>query len=381
MAKRLVVCCDGTWNMPNQKYVTNVSKVARAVLPVAADGTEQRVGYLDGVGTKWTDKYVGGAFGWGLSEKVREAYCFLVENYEPGDELFLFGFSRGAYTARSLAGLVRNSGILRPEHEGRLAEAWDLYRDRDKKPGEQVSKDFRKAYAHETKIRFIGVWDTVGALGIPVPGPHVLWPLVKWVNSHWAFHDTELSSWIDGAFHALAVDEQRRAFAPTLWHQQADAEGQELKQVWFSGVHCDIGGGYEDTSQSDLSLRWMVARAAEYGLEIDTGALGLGGFDALGELHESRTKFYRLTRALHRPIGQSRSEPEGRLDGDEFVSSTAKSRYENADPRYCPRELERYLGQETGVHIETIPDETRRPTTPLVLPGNRTPTDPTPQPS
>lgn len=379
MAKRLVVCCDGTWNVPTQKYRTNVAKVARAVRPVSATGIEQRVHYLDGVGTKASERLRGGAFGWGLSEKVREAYRFLVENYEVGDELYLFGFSRGAFTARSLAGLVRNSGILKLAHENRLKEAWALYRDRGKDPKHPEAAKFRARYSHETRIRFIGVWDTVGALGIPVPGPRILKPLANLVNSHCAFHDTTLSSWVDGAFHALAVDEQRRAFAPTLWHQQADAEGQELRQVWFSGVHCDVGGGYQDTSQSDLGLRWMVARAAEYGLDIDTGALGLGRFDALGELHESRTKFYRLTRPLHRPIGQSESDGEHRPDGHEFVSATAKTRYKNPDPRYCPPELKRYLGQKTGVHIEPIPDET--PRTPLVLPGNRTPNDPAPQPS
>ncbi|WP_328748160.1 DUF2235 domain-containing protein [Streptomyces sp. NBC_00285] len=385
MARRLVVCCDGTWNVATQRCRTNVAKVARAVLPVTATGTEQRVRYLDGVGTRPSERLRGGAFGWGLSRKVRDAYCFLVENYEPGDELYLFGFSRGAFTARSLAGLVRNSGILRLEHENRLQEAWDLYRDRGKEPDAQESRDFREDFSHPTRIRFIGVWDTVGALGIPVPGPHLLKPLATLVNRLWAFHNTELSSWVDGAFHALAVDERRRAFAPALWHQQPGAEeqGQQLKQVWFSGVHVDVGGGYPDTSQSDLSLRWMVANAAAHGLQFDSAALGLGADRPLGDLHESRTKLYRLTRPLNRPVGQSRNARDHRLDGREFVAATAELRYDTPEQHYAPPELRRYFDNPDGVHIEPVPDlpVTRRPTTPLLLPGLRSPNDPARQPS
>lgn len=376
MARRLVVCCDGTWNVPTQRYRTNVSKVARAVPPVSTTGTEQRVCYLDGVGTKWSDRLRGGACGWGLSEKIREGYRFLVENYEPGDELYLFGFSRGAFTARSLAGLVRNSGILRLDHENRLKEAWTLYRDRGKEPRHPESERFRALYSHETRIRFIGVWDTVGALGIPVPGPGVLKPLVNWVNSHCAFHDTTLSSWVDGAFHALAVDEKRRAFEPTLWHQQDRAEGQELRQVWLSGVHTDVGGGYQDTSQSDLSLRWMVANAERYGLEFTGSALGTGTADPLGRLHESREGLYRLTRPLHRPIGQAEK-------GHEYVADSAELRYNTPSMDYHPKELAKYLTKPEGVHIETLTDQppARPPMTPLILPGKRVPTDPAGQPS
>jgi uncharacterized protein (DUF2235 family) len=386
MAKRLVVCCDGTWNAANQKYRTNVSKVARAVLPASADGTEQRVGYLNGVGTKWTEKLPGGAFGWGLSGKVREAYCFLVENFEPGDELFLFGFSRGAYTVRSLAGLVRNSGILRLEHENRLAQAWDLYRDRGKKPAEQVSKDFRKDYSHETKIRFIGVWDTVGALGIPIPGPHVLWPLVKWVNSHWAFHDTELSSWVEGAFHAVAIDEERQAFQPALWHQQPGVgpEEQELSQVWFSGVHCDIGGGYQDTALSDLSLLWTVDKAVRFGLALDTAALGTGPLRPLGEIHDSFNGLFRLAPRLNRPIGQARATKDGPLDGHECVAETARLRYRTPpDPGYDPPGLKNYLNAKGKVCIAPVPGPPvpPPPTTPLLMVRPSVPEPPARQPS
>lgn len=212
MAKRLVVCCDGTWNFADQPSKTNVAKVALSVLPGFAAGKEQRVHYHSGVGTRRRERLRGGAFGAGLSRNVVDAYRFLVETYEPDDELFLFGFSRGAFTARSLAGLVRNGGILRREHADRIPEAWALYRDRIEQPNGAAATLFRRSYARETEIRFIGVWDTVGALGIPVPGPTWLQPAAHRFNRRWAFHNTELSSWVRAAFHALAIDEQRSAF-------------------------------------------------------------------------------------------------------------------------------------------------------------------------
>ncbi|MCT9082924.1 DUF2235 domain-containing protein [Streptomyces fulvoviolaceus] len=337
MAKNLVICCDGTWNRADQPNRTNVAKVALAVRGRSATGMEQRLYYHSGVGTSPGERLRGGAFGFGLSRNVIDAYRFLVSTFEPGDLLYLFGFSRGAYTARSLAGLVRNSGILRPDSSGRVGDAWDLYRNRTEKPSETASVLFRRAYAYETEIRFMGVWDTVGSLGIPVPAPNLLRPLAKLVNSRWAFHDTTLSSWVNGAFHALAVDEKRRAFEPTLWNQQPDAvsKGQELKQVWFTGVHVDIGGGYPDTSLSDLTLRWMTDQAIRYGLELDDTKLPTPPPRPMGELHNSRTKLFRLTRPLHRPIGKEK-------DGCEYLAATAKQRYDG-DTGYRPPGLVTYL--------------------------------------
>lgn len=220
MGKRLVVCCDGTWNFADQPSKTNVAKIALSVRPGSAAGREQRVYYHSGVGTLRQERLRGGAFGMGLSRNVLDAYRFLVESYEPDDDLYLFGFSRGAFTVRSLAGLVRNSGILRRDHVDRTREAWALYRDRIERPTGAATTLFRRTYARETPIRFIGVWDTVGALGIPTPDAACLRPTVDRFNRRWAFHDTELSSWIAAAFQALAIDEERSAFRPALWHQQ-----------------------------------------------------------------------------------------------------------------------------------------------------------------
>ena len=369
MAKRLVVCCDGTWNFADQPSKTNVAKVALSVLPGSAAGKEQRVYYHSGVGTQRWDRLRGGAFGAGLSRNVVDAYRFLVETYEPDDELFLFGFSRGAFTARSLAGLVRNGGILRREHADRIPEAWALYRNRIEQPSGAAATLFRRSYARETDIRFIGVWDTVGALGIPVPGTTWLQPSANRFNHRWAFHNTELSSWVGAAFHALAIDEQRSAFRPTLWHQQRGAaeQGQELKQVWFAGVHCDVGGGYKETGLSDITLLWMVDQARRYGLQFDIAALGEAGPrvmnpeesidfrvrpDASGDLHSSRTKMYRLVTPLHRPLGEA-AGAEGVPDGNEFLAVPAKERYDR-DTGYRPPQLERYLTVQDRIRLEPV---------------------------
>jgi uncharacterized protein (DUF2235 family) len=369
MGKRLVVCCDGTWNFADQPSKTNVAKIALSVRPGFADGKEQRVYYHSGVGTPRREHLRGGAFGAGLARNVLDAYRFLVENYEPDDDLYLFGFSRGAFTVRSLAGLVRNSGILRRKNSGRTAEAWTLYRDRIERPTGTAATLFRRCYARETPIRFIGVWDTVGALGIPTPDATALRPAVNRFNQRWAFHDTELSSWVVAAFQALAVDEQRSAFRPTLWHQQSGAarKGQELRQVWFAGAHCDVGGGYQQTGLSDIALLWMAGRAHRHGLSLDADALGADGPttmrghestafrvrpDSFGPLHLSRKGMYLLAKPLHRPIGRS-VNAEGVPDGNEHLAVPAKER-RDGDPHYRPPELERYVSDRQLCRLEPV---------------------------
>ncbi|MGC9439885.1 DUF2235 domain-containing protein [Streptomyces sp. WG5] len=369
MAKRLVVCCDGTWNFADQPSKTNVAKVALSVRPESAAGVEQRVYYHSGVGTHRRERLRGGAFGVGLSRNIVNAYRFLVETFEPGDELFLFGFSRGAFTARSLAGLVRNSGILSREHADRIPDAWALYRNRVERPNGAAATLFRRSYARETEIRFVGVWDTVGALGIPVPDTPWVQPAANRFNRRWAFHNTELSSRVKAAFHALAADEQRSAFRPTLWHQQAGsaAQGQELKQVWFAGVHSDVGGGYEETGLSDIALLWMVDQARRYGLEFDAHALSTDGPrvmrpqegidfrvrpDVSGRVHVSRTGMYRLSKPLHRRL-EAAVDDAGRPDGNEFLAVPAKERYDR-DTGYRPPELERYLAGQGRVRLEPV---------------------------
>jgi uncharacterized protein (DUF2235 family) len=380
MPKRLIVCCDGTWNTADQAIAgqarpTNVTKLALSVAATDAAGVRQCVYYHRGVGTSRWQRLRGGAFGFGLSGNVLDAYRFLIDNYQPDDQLYFFGFSRGAYTARSTVGLIRNSGIVRPENAERVDEAWQLYRSSVEKPSGVASTLFRRAYSYEPRIHFIGVWDTVGALGIPALGPRWLRPLVRLVNRRWEFHDTKLSTHVDAAFHALAIDERRAAFEPTLWHRQPGAGDQEVRQAWFTGVHCDIGGGYPDSSLSDIALLWMADRAREHGVEFRPGAFSPEGpgqmtpgesvdFKVeprpLADPHSSWTKFYRLVKPLDRPIGEAADE-HGRLDGREYLATTAKLRYDQK-PGYRPAALVRYLADPANVHLEPAPGAADYPT-------------------
>ncbi|MFF1615351.1 DUF2235 domain-containing protein [Amycolatopsis sp. NPDC058278] len=339
MAKRLVICCDGTWNTLRQPAPTNVGQLQKAVAPVDPAGTPQRVHYREGVGTgKLVDHLVGGAFGMGLSAKVQDAYRFVAENYEPGDELFFFGFSRGAYTARSTVGFIRNCGVLLPGEIGRLEEAYRLYRDRDRDasgPDSPRAREFRAKYAREdrTPIRFVGVWDTVGALGIPLSGGR----LIHLLNKRWQFHDMELTSIVQAAFQALAVDEHRKSFSPAVWAPSKAADGRIREQVWFAGAHSDVGGGYQQPALSNLALRWMADRAEQCGLAFEENAFGyLSGRDELGELHNSLKAFYRWFGSADRGIG--RVDP-----ATESAASCVVHRSEQLRPPYRPGNLLTYL--------------------------------------
>ena len=352
MSKRLVVCCDGTWNTPDQRSgadltSTNVTKIALAIEPEDPSGREQRAYYDAGVGTKRWERIRGGVFGYGVSRNVKDAYRFLVQNFDPGDELYFVGFSRGAFTVRSTAGFVRNAGTLRRQHADRVDEAYDLYRSRKSHPRSVEARLFRRSYSHETRIRFIGVWDTVGALGVPLD-----WRIINLLNRRWQFHDTDLSSSVDAAFQALALDEKRRPFQPTFWKQQAHApKDQQVEQVWFSGVHSDVGGGYKDHELGDLALLWMVDRARKCELAFDpeaftqrpseaaspatdgetVGSLTYVNPNPFGELHESYKGFYRLSRRFNRKLGVSDATHE-------YIASSAVERYEKVQA-YAPSGL------------------------------------------
>lgn len=299
--KRIAIFCDGTWNRPDQVHhgvacPTNVVKLHRALPPTAHDGVQQLAFYEEGVGTGRFDRVRGGMFGLGLSANVRKCHAFLTDHYTPGDALYLFGFSRGAFTARSLAGLIGNSGIVRPEHKDRLTEAYKMYQDRvdpAKKPSGDAARRFREAYTYGdvTPIRLIGVFDTVGALGIPLR--------VAALTKRWSFHDVRLGAHVHAAAHALAIDERRGPFLPTLWEQQEEAPPtQQLHQVWFAGVHSDVGGGYPDHGLGDLALRWMTQQANDAGLDVHPSAQP----DALAPQHESYKSFYRLTKPRARTL-------------------------------------------------------------------------------
>lgn len=339
--KRLVVFCDGTWNTPDETSdgvpcPTNVVRMAEAIKDAGKGGVEQRVFYDPGVGSSggWLQRLFDGATGTGISRNILDGYRYLIYNYEPGDELYFFGFSRGAFTARSLAGLICNSGLLRPDAANMVDKAWKLYRSKRKgaHPREREATLFRRTYAvaDVTPVQFIGVWDTVGALGNP------LWltsPLSRWNNS---FHDVGLSSTVKNAFQALAVDEKRKNFKDCLWEQKQPApKGQVLQQVWFAGVHSDIGGGYPEAGLSDIALKWMVDKAKGGGL--DFAPFRPGPKPApMDPCHESWKSFYKVIPAYHRKVMQ------GQLSNESLHPSVDK-KYKS-DPSYKPENLEGILG-------------------------------------
>jgi uncharacterized protein (DUF2235 family) len=288
--KRIVICFDGTWNKPADEALpavdrleTNVCRFYESIKDKGADGSAQIKWYDEGVGSKWYDRYLGGAIGAGLEINIIQGYEFLAQKYEEGDEVYVLGFSRGAYTARSLVGMIRNCGLIYPKHLSlRVAMAYGIYRTRGDAVDSFTAKMFRAAFCREIKIKFIGVWDTVGALGIPL---HVL----QDVNmKFYEFHDTKLSNIVDNAYHALAVDEYRLDYRATLWDPDV-APTQNLEQRWFIGAHCDVGGGYTDRRLSDMTLRWMQDKASALGLALDPTPVGAQNY--LGVYTDSYAKF------------------------------------------------------------------------------------------
>ena len=257
MNKNIVLCLDGTWNKPDEKQhseseETNVRNLWEIL--DKSDESSQLVYYDEGVGSHWYDRIRGGISGRGLSKNIMEAYCKICENYNLGDKVFIFGFSRGAYTARSLAGMIYSCGLIEKNNvtDNSIQNAFDVYRRSDK-----VERRNFKQNNIKCEIDFIGVWDTVGALGIPIGF------LKKITNKFLQFHDTKLNREVKYAYHALAIDEQRETFSPTLWDERSKYPEQVLEQVWFSGVHADIGGGYKKRYHSDVSFKWMIEKIGD----------------------------------------------------------------------------------------------------------------------
>ncbi|MEO3865025.1 DUF2235 domain-containing protein [Rheinheimera fenheensis] len=286
-AKRIIICCDGTWNEPDQNP-TNVTKLVRSIKPTASDGMHQVVFYDQGVGTGGKiDKFVGGAFGSGLEKNVLDCYRFLVHNYQLGDEIYAFGFSRGAYTARAFVGFIHAVGLLEKPKLDQLKAAYKYYRT---EPDKRTTGSYDDNYRPD--IRMVGVFDTVGALGAPTP---LLGKLTRgWVG----FFNTHLSKQVKHAYHALALDERRAPFQPDLWTGNLN-DDQYVEQCWFSGAHSDIGGGYEKCGLSDIALQWMLIKASALGLEFnDNYLLELCKPDLTMQPHNSYSAGYKLLEKL-----------------------------------------------------------------------------------
>ena len=400
--RRLVLCFDGTWNTDRSN--TNVTRLYRKIADNQSGCGEQCRFYDEGVGTQWGERFRGGVLGMGLDRNIRDGYAWLATQFPSKDNpsldaqkfvegplLYLLGFSRGAFTARSLGGLINYVGIPRldkmpaPKADTPLRDhpaiqrAWDLYAKRpspeERKQVEDNKADaalrkrindydaqidkFRKENAtYPVRIHFLGVWDTVGALGIPrildyswIPRP----------SNQFQFHDTGLCGNVRFAYHAVAIDEQRAPYCVTLWTRRQETN-EDVEQRWFPGAHADVGGGYEDDLLPDPPLAWIAAKAAERGLHFvndrqetdETGkvpasvprspaAFELDGTEYLSPVHDSYAEFaggaYRVLRSLPGAGGRVYRRMLVDADGiNQTLDSTALKKLD-ADPGYRPPNL------------------------------------------
>lgn len=322
MPRNIVLCLDGTWNKPGQKDLgvetkTNVRKLFEAL----ADRPDQTSEYFPGVGTDPGEKVSGGAFGWGLFDQIKDGYRSLRRDFTPGDRIYIFGFSRGAFSARSLAGMILRCGIVRKNVEdvkipGLAAEllttqqdgnlkidatdkAFAMYKHGYEEKNRPDVEQFKREYCHDAPVRLVGVWDTVGALGIP---DEFFIPALRKVDRAidaklYGFLDTDLSPRVAAAYHAVAIDERRKPFLPTLWTDARGATprinvaGSNVEQVWFAGAHSNVGGGYADSGLSDIALKWMIARARSNGLQLEPAALAALRPDPKAKRRDSLEEF------------------------------------------------------------------------------------------
>lgn len=321
MSRNVVLLFDGTWN--KSKDHTNVTRMRECIASSGENDPDQPCHYDTGVGTNWYEWFTGGAFGRGLSQNIREGYLWFCRKYQPGDQLYVFGFSRGAYTARSLAGLIRKCGVLKAPSEERVAEAYELYRDKEVAPNDAKAVAFRAAHAQDIRVHFIGVWDTVGALGIPASG-------IPFSRDYYRWHDTELSKIVDYAYHAVATDEHRKDYQATVW-TKIKPENIEVEQRWFVGAHANVGGGYDKTPPDCLPnapLRWMQDKAEAAGLKLRAKCEVASG-DCLAEVNDSFKEFlfgvYRVLKKRHyRPFGEGVKET---VDASVWMRWQQKSDY------------------------------------------------------
>uniref|UniRef100_A0A7S1T6L6 T6SS Phospholipase effector Tle1-like catalytic domain-containing protein n=1 Tax=Compsopogon caeruleus TaxID=31354 RepID=A0A7S1T6L6_9RHOD len=264
--QRLVVLSDGTWQTPENVTPTNILKLAQAIRPVAeSDGLRQTVFYEAGVGSGdgEYEKIVGGGMGVGIDLIIQQLYSFLAWNYNEGDEIYMFGFSRGAFTVRSLAGLINHAGLVRRSELQFIKEAYDLYREKVPYDSEEANA-FRNSHGRQVPIKLLACFDTVGALGLPFENP-----ATKDFNERYRFHDTTLSVLIENAIHILSIDEENKNFFPTMMNAHPEVKNQ-LTQLYFPGAHGGVGGGSKETEAlSDSTLQFLVGEMRQRGLGLD----------------------------------------------------------------------------------------------------------------
>jgi len=360
--KRVAVFLDGTWNTVNDN--TNVWRLKSLLAAAAADGTRQVAYYHKGVGTSFGTHGRGGMFGYGLNDEIIRAYEWLIDNYNLGDELFIFGFSRGAYTARSLSGFIGKCGLISIGAPLSVKELYDRYRrgsavatisellvqQKEGKKDVGIEERWMLKYSQIINIDFLGVWDTVGALGLPFGNLPILG------KADMQFLNTGLRVSNKFAFHALAVDEHRKAFAPTLWTVDY-AKGapsphhhrplSQVEQRWFVGAHSNVGGGCQKDVLPQLPLRWIMDKAACRGLtfrrdlDLDKPNKPPLISDSYSEFIGGVYKVLTLGQRYYRPIGPDpapSSATELRANVNETIDASVFERWQT-DDSYRPQNL------------------------------------------
>jgi len=358
--KRVAVFLDGTWNTVDDN--TNVWRLKSLLAPVAKDGRQQALYYHKGVGTWFGSRFAGGVLGRGLNDEIIWAYEWLIDNYNPGDQLFIFGFSRGAYTARSLSGLIGKCGLLSSGAPLSVKQLYERYRRRsavetlrtlqeDQQTGKtefSLEERWLLKYSQAIDIDFLGVWDTVGALGLPFGNLPILG------KQDMKFLNTGIRVSNKFAFHAMAIDEHREVFAPTLWtvdyakgapppHHQRTLS--MVEQRWFVGAHANVGGGCESDLLAQTPLKWMMDKAAAHGLtyrrdlDLETPQTPPPISDSYAEFAYGAYKW--VSQPYYRPIGAApipSSEKEMRENINETIDASVFARW-RADSTYRPANL------------------------------------------
>ncbi|OCK78727.1 hypothetical protein K432DRAFT_356252 [Lepidopterella palustris CBS 459.81] len=358
--KRLIVCCDGTWLNSSNGVATdflnpvkaisneltgkislqtpsNVTRIGRCIkqlgtAPTTGSQPVQQITYYQaGIGSQdLEDKIIGGATGYGLAEHIREAYQFIAANFNvlAQDEIFLIGFSRGAFTARSIAAFINDVGLLTmtgmlhfypifADWENQQKKGWKPPFDNDPFPGPRPNLfDEKKKYVDKlvslgmttpnVSIKAVAVWDTVGSLGFPRLG---IFNPNNQESLDYAFVDTTVPPMVEHAIHAVSLDEDRKVFSPTIWELPNPQPGQTLNQVWFAGAHADVGGSYDDTRAADITLAWMVSQLEKY-ISFDRDLLKKQFYKpqgtepevpwSCGTIHDELNAFYKLGGAITR---------------------------------------------------------------------------------
>ena len=315
--KNIVICCDGTMGKYGTKAEnTNVVRLFERLCP---DGWDQISYYDPGVGTysplrtplgRLLQNGIESVVGYGVKGNVAEAYKYLMNHYEHGDKIYLFGFSRGAHTVRVLAGLIHKCGLLTKGSDNLIPHAVLMYYEKD---NDEIAADFRNTFSRACKPFFIGVWDTVASVG--------------WVWRNY-FKDRKLNADVSYGYQALAIDEKRSHFEPSIWDETAIPEGQVIEQVWFPGFHADVGGQKACLSISDIPLQWMAEHAEARGLKMRLGWLDDLTPDPAGEIKESRKGCWRLFRPRKRTI-----------EGSANIHPSARQRQSVPRCRYNPTNL------------------------------------------